>query len=249
MNIKFTDREDIREKRFAHIWSNKLDEVFSDVAPYYDRANYVASLGMLDRCRDHFISTINLAPEQKVLDVCAGTNSIGIELLTREPSLQVYAVDKSNSMQKHGAKLARNRGFHIESIISDVHHLPFPDNSFDVVTLQWASRHLKLLDSFSEIIRVLKPGGHFYHSDMLRPRSQFVGECYYAYLNISLSFTALLFHSGPAARDCKDYFIKAIRMFYSSDEISELLSLIGFSNISSKILLGGMVGFHKACKT
>jgi len=59
---------------------------------------------------------------------------------------------------------------------------------------------------------------------------------------------AFLFRSGPAALGCREYFINAIRMFYSSDELSELLATIGFKDISKKDILGGMIGLHKACK-
>ena len=75
-------------------------------------------------------------------------------------------------MQRVGGRLAEGQGPRIHSVIGDVHELPFPDNHFDVVTLQWATRHLRALKVFSEIRRVLRPGGRFHHCDMLRPRSE-----------------------------------------------------------------------------
>ncbi len=246
---QFLDREIIRKQEFEGIWTNELDDVFADVAAYYDRVNIIASLGLLNRWLQRFVSTIDTRPGQKVLDVCAGTNVIGRALLSREPGLDVHAIDKSVAMQEVGQRLAREKGFTIKSTIGDVHRLPFPDNHFDIVTLQWASRHLQIVDVFSEINRVLKPGGYFYHCDMLRPKEQFVAELYYAYLRISVPIVAFIFRSGPAALACRNYFIDAIRMFYSSEELSELLSRIGYSNISKKDILGGMIGLHKACKT
>ena len=44
--MQFSDREDIREKLFKRVWTEELNDVFADVAKYYDRANYVASLGL-----------------------------------------------------------------------------------------------------------------------------------------------------------------------------------------------------------
>ena len=124
-------RELVREERFNTIWTQELNKVFADVAPYYDRANYVASLGLWNWFLDSFMSTIEVQPNQRVLDVCAGTNAIGIALLRREPSLEVHAIDRSAEMQDVGRQRAAACGFHIHSVIGDVHELPFPDNHFD----------------------------------------------------------------------------------------------------------------------
>jgi len=246
--IQFSVREDVREREFKTVWTQELNDVFADVAKYYDRANHVASLGLWNWFRESFLSTIEIQSRLRVLDVCAGTNAIGIALLRRQPDLEVHAMDRSEAMQEVGRKRASRQGLHIESIIGDVHKLPFPDNHFDVVTLQYASRHLRILDVAQEIKRVLKPGGHFYHCDMLRPRNKFVEGLYYTYLRGCLTFTALIFRSSPAAQNCKKYFISALRMFYSADELSQLLRQVGYQAVSCKTLLGGMLGFHKAQK-
>ena len=248
MNDCYTGKENDREKAFNAIWSNEINAVFSDVARYYDRANFFASLGMLNRLRDRFISTIDIQPHHKVLDVCAGTNVIGISLLKKQPGLDVYAADRSIAMQQVGRDRAQNHGFRIKSFICDVHRLPFPDNYFDVVTLQWATRHLRVIDVFSEINRVLKPGGHFHHCDMLRPANKLVEQAYYLYLKVLMGVIPRLFRSGPASMKCRDYFIQAIRLFYSTEELSTLLKELGFKNVIGNSVLGGTVGFHKAHK-
>lgn len=248
MSYCYAGKENAREKAFEPIWSNDLDAVFSDVARYYDRANIFASLGLLNRLRDRFISTIDIHPGYKVLDVCAGTNVIGINLLKKQPALDVYAVDRSVAMQEVGRHCAQRHGFQIKTSIGDVHRLPYPDNYFDVVTLQWATRHLRVIEVFSEISRVLKPGGHFHHCDMLRPANRLVEEMYCLYLKILMGIIPRLFCSGPASMKCRDYFIQAIRMFYSTEELSALLAELGFSQITGQSVLGGTVGFHKACK-
>ncbi len=246
--IPFSAREENREEQFKQVWVEELDDVFADVARYYDRANHVASLGLWNWFRNRFIASIDVQSGQKVLDVCAGTNAIGIALLDKQPGLQVHAMDRSKAMQAVGQKSARKRGMHIDSTIGDVHVLPFPDNHFDVITLQYASRHLRIMDVCQEIRRVLKPGGHFYHCDMLRPANKFVEQSYYAYLRFCLNFTALVFRSSSSAHGCKEYFISALRMFYSADEFSDLLRDVEFEDISSRTLLSGMIGYHKAMK-
>ena len=241
-------RESVREERFNDVWTQQLDVVFADVAPYYDRANNVASLGLWNWFLSQFMSTIAIAPRERVLDVCAGTNAVGIALLAREASLDVHAMDRSAEMQAVGQRRAQARGFHIHSTIGDVHELPFPDDHFDVVTLQWASRHLRIKHVLSEILRVLRPGGRFHHCDMLRPANPAIERLYYAYLRCCLAFTGFVFRSGPVALNCKKYFISALEMFYSANELSIVLEEAGFRDVSYKTLFAGMIGMHRAVK-
>jgi len=191
---------------------------------------------------------VDIRPDERVLDVCAGTNAIGIALLRREPTLEVHAIDRSAAMQEVGRRNAEALGMRIRSVIDDVHTLPYPDNTFDVVTLQFASRHLRIRRVASEIRRVLKPGGRFYHCDMLRPGNRIVERLYYTYLRFCLWFTGFLFRSGPAALNCKKYFIQALQMFYTPQELSDMLEDVGFRDVTASTVFSGMLGFHRAVK-
>src|SRR3990172_10770502 len=86
-------REAVREQHFGAVWEEQLNDVFADVAPYYDRANYVASLGLWNWFLRRFMATVDVGPGQRVLDLCAGTNAIGIALLRREPTRGGHAPD------------------------------------------------------------------------------------------------------------------------------------------------------------
>jgi len=226
---QFAVREDTRTGKFNRVWTEELDHVFADVAKYYDRANHIASLGLWNWFLNSFLSTMEIDGGQRGLDLCAGTNAVGLALLKQHPDLSICAMDRSEAMQAVGAERAARQGVNIESVIGDVHELPFPDNHFDFVTLQWASRHLRIMDVSREAMRVLKPGGYFYHCDMLRPDSRIVASLYYAYLRICLTGTAWVFRSSPVALNCRDYFISTLRMFYSAAEFSELLREVGIN--------------------
>lgn len=241
-------RETVRAEKFSNIWANELNTVFADIAPHYDIANYVASMGLWGWFRKGFMKTINVYPNERVLDVCAGTNAIGIALLERESTIEVHAIDRSVEMQEIGAQNAQSRGFHIHVIIGDVHTLPFPDNHFDIVTLQFASRHLRVGQVFTEILRVLKPGGRFHHCDMLRPTGRIVSTVYYSYIRFMLWFTASIFRSGEAARNCQDYFVHALQTFYSVSELSSILKELGYTHVAEKSIFHGTLGFHCAVK-
>jgi demethylmenaquinone methyltransferase/2-methoxy-6-polyprenyl-1,4-benzoquinol methylase len=194
------------------------------------------------------MQSVDIKPNQKVLDVCGGTNAIGIALLKREPTLDVHAIDRSAAMQTVGQQRAAALGFQIKSTIGDVHVLPFPDHHFDIVTLQFASRHLRVREVFTEILRVLKPGGHFYHSDLLRPRNPIVKNLYYAYLRSCLGLTGLIVGSGPAAVKAKQYFLDALELFYTAEDLSILLRELGYVQVRMDTVFHGMLGFHRAVK-
>ena len=246
--VGFDRHEGARSDKFGDVWSSELNDAFKDIAKYYDKANHVASLGMWNWFLSNFLSIIDFQPEQKVLDVCAGTNAIGLALLREHPDLDVTAMDRSEAMQKVGRKSAERLGNRIASVIGDAHHLPFPDNHFDIVTLQWASRHLRVQDVLCEVKRVLRPEGSFYHCDMLRPNNRFVEKAYYTYLWACLEITSRIFASGSPALRQKAYFIDTLSMFYSAPELTEMLEYLGFKQVSEKTVLSGMVGFHKAMK-
>ena len=248
IDLDFQVRERARRDEFTPVWRDTLDAVFADVAPYYDIASDVASLGLCSRWRRRFTKSVEIGAGDRVLDVCAGTNGVGISLLKRQPDIHVSAIDRSAAMQEEGQKRAQAGGFKIESFVKDVHALPFPDASFDVVTLQFASRHLRVVEVFSEIHRVLRPGGAFYHSDMLRPENRLVAALYGFYLKACVSGTALAFRSGTAAWSCRNYFVRAIELFYSAAELTGLLKTVGFVEVTSHNAPGGIIAWHKAVK-
>lgn len=245
----FDQRETHRRSLFSHTWHELIPRVFADVPKYYRIGNVIASVGLWELWVWQFIRTIRLEPGYRALDVCAGTNDVGIRLLRKQPDISVTAIDRSQEMQEEGQKRAQRYGVSIDSVIHDVHQLPFPDGSFDVVTLQAASRHLQLDKVLPEILRVLKPGGSFYHCDMLKPPSPIVRWLYLQFLRLSVAWTALVFESTDASRSCCEYFKDAISHFYSPAELSDVLRLVGFTDVSCKTSIwGGMVGYHKAVR-
>ena len=83
---------------------------------------------------------------------------------------------------------------------------------------------------------------------ILRPGNPIVEKLYYAYLRFCLWFTGFLFRSGPAALNCKKYFIQALQMFYSAQELSDMLEEVGFRDVTATTVFSGMLGFHRAVK-
>jgi demethylmenaquinone methyltransferase/2-methoxy-6-polyprenyl-1,4-benzoquinol methylase len=246
----FLRRENLRARLFGDTWRTLIPEVFRDVPAYYDKGNAIASLGNCSRCSNKFTAAIRrrLPPGSKVLDVCSGTHDIPLRLLAKDPTLEIYAVDRSPHMTAEGQRRAGERGLTIRAQVCDAHALPFPDETFDAVTLQFASRHLEIIRALKEIHRVLKPGGVFCHHDMLRPTSRIIEEPYLIYLRGSVWFTAKLFGSSPESTKCIGYFADAIRHFYKPCELTALLKEVGFVEIENRSFLTGVLSYHISCK-
>jgi demethylmenaquinone methyltransferase/2-methoxy-6-polyprenyl-1,4-benzoquinol methylase len=239
-------KEHLRSHLFGETWRNLIPEVFRDVPTYYDKGNAVASLGSCSRWSNAFATTIHqyLPRGAKVLDVCSGTHDIPLRLLAFDPTLQIHAVDSSSHMTAEGQRRASERKLTVHARVCDAHVLPFDDNSFDAVTLQFASRHLEIIKMFKEIYRVLKPHGIFCHNDMLRPASQIVEVPYLTYLRFSVWFTARLFGSSAESMKCISYFANAIRHFYTPRELAALLAGVGFVGVESRDFLTGVMSYH-----
>jgi demethylmenaquinone methyltransferase/2-methoxy-6-polyprenyl-1,4-benzoquinol methylase len=243
-------KEDLRSRLFEETWRTLIPEVFRDVPAYYDKGNAVASLGSCSRWSATFATAVqrNLPHSANVLDVCSGTHDIPLRLLAIDPTLDIFTVDGSVHMTAEGQRRAGERNLKIHAHVCDAHALPFADNSFDAVTLQFASRHLEIIRAFKEIYRVLKPGGIFCHNDMLRPASRVVEIPYLAYLRFSVWFTAKLFGSSAESMKCIGYFTNAIRHFYTPRELTELLEGVGFVCIESRNFLTGVMSYQVSRK-
>ena len=131
-----------------------IPEVFRDVPTYYDKGNAVASLGNCSRWSTTFATAIHryLPHGANILDVCSGTHDIPLRLFAIDPTLDIYTVDGSMHMTAEGQRRARERNLAIHAQVCDAHALPFADNSFDAVTIQFASRHLEIIRAFKESI-------------------------------------------------------------------------------------------------
>ena len=239
-------KEDLRSHLFGETWRTLIPEVFRDVPAYYDKGNAVASLGSCSRWSTTFATAIHrhLPHGAKVLDVCSGTHDIPLRLLALDPTLQIDAVDGSVHMTAEGQRRARERNLTIHARVCDAHVLPFADNSFEAVTLQFASRHLEIIRTFKEIYRVLKPGAAYHYGRRCRPASRIVEVPYLTYLRFSVWFTAKLFGSSAESMKCVGYFADAIRHFYRPRELTELLEGVGFVGIESRSFLTGVMSYH-----
>src|SRR5436305_11197063 len=109
--------------------SHRVRQLFSRIASRYDLINDVQSFGMHLLWKRTLINAANLSAGETVLDVCCGTGDIALRLLQK--GARVVGSDFTPEMLFQ----ARKRSGDVTWIQADALDLPFPNESFDVVTI------------------------------------------------------------------------------------------------------------------
>ena len=140
-----------------------VQRMFDEIAPQYDRANHVLSMGF-DRVwwnsTAKYFDPILKRPEARILDLCCGTADMTAALLARRPAnaAPILAIDFSHEMIERGRhKLA---GKPVEFVEADALNMPIEDGTLDLVVSAFGFRNLADYNAgLREIRRVLRPGG------------------------------------------------------------------------------------------
>jgi demethylmenaquinone methyltransferase / 2-methoxy-6-polyprenyl-1,4-benzoquinol methylase len=138
-------------------------ELFSSIAPTYDRLNHLLSFGLDRRWWRRTAVTfgeILARPDARVLDICCGTGDQTAALFAERPANgePVTGLDFSVAMLRLAER--KYAGANVRWVEGDAMALPFPDNSLDLVTSAFGFRNLRnYAAGLAEICRVLKPGG------------------------------------------------------------------------------------------
>ncbi|MDA8243157.1 MAG: class I SAM-dependent methyltransferase [Elusimicrobia bacterium] len=215
---------------------------------FYESANSFLTLGLDGRwrraaARAAFAAVPGAAD---VLDVCCGTGDLSAALLKARKDVRLTGADLNEAMlslaakKLPGAKLVR----------AEAKKLPFPDGSFDLVTMAFAARNLnidraKMLEALREFRRVLRPGGAFVNLETSVPRAPLLRLPMTLYVKAAIGLLNLI---SPRSRDSYSFLRDTILSFYPADDFSSLLREAGFSAASYLRLFPGPVAVHTAKK-
>ena len=222
-----------------------VTDLFNRTARDYDWIIQVMSLGSSQWYRHKALRQAGLGEGMKALDVACGTGSVtGPAAKIVGPSGSVIGLDASTGMllqaqQRGCAKLVQARA---ES-------LPFPDNHFDLVSMGYALRHVSdLKRTFTEYLRVLKPGGAMLILEISRPRSRIGFALARMYLKVVVPWVAWVGTGNKSARTLMRYFWDTIEECVPAETILAVAAEVGFTGCRLYEWGGGLTRDYTAMK-
>jgi demethylmenaquinone methyltransferase / 2-methoxy-6-polyprenyl-1,4-benzoquinol methylase len=227
--------------------SRAVREMFTSIAPRYDLLNHLLSANVdrlwwrrTARTFRHILSRERAA----VLDLCCGTGDMAFALQKQGKTAAITGADFSHAMLVR-ARAKTTSAKPIAWIESDALRLPFPDNSFDLVTSAFGFRNLADYDAgLGEIFRVLRPGGECGILDFSEPGG-IVGKVYNVYFKSVLPRIGKAISGNDGAYA---YLPASVRRFPSPPELIERMTKAGFRESSWTPYTFGIAGLFRGKK-
>jgi demethylmenaquinone methyltransferase/2-methoxy-6-polyprenyl-1,4-benzoquinol methylase len=211
--------------------------MFDRIASVYDAMNRAMTLG-LDRRWRRLTAQAAVRPGDKVLDACCGTGDLA--LAGRAAGGDVVGVDFSEAMLAR----ARRKAPEIEWVRGDAAALPFPDETFDAVTVGFGIRNLADLEGgLRELARVLKPGGKVGCLEITRPRG-ILRPFFRLWFDGLVPVVGKVLPGGAAY----SYLPASVRRFPGPEDLAAAMRRAGFGEVGWRVLGGGIVALHVGTK-
>ena len=225
----------------------RLDEIvqmFSQIAPRYDRANHILSFQRDRAWRRVLVQQAAPKPGERLLDLCTGTGDVAIEFASACPELEIVGLDLSEEML-HVAreKLAHLSLDHrVQLVQGNALELPFAENSFEIVTIAFGLRNLPdRTRGLKEIYRVLSPGGRAFIVEFSLPQSSLVRLVYLPYLRYIVPIVGGMVSGSRAPYE---YLRDSIEGFPERAQILEELYEVGFRPVGYRDLTCGVATLY-----
>ena len=225
-----------------------VKEKFSSISGRYDLLNSLLSLQIDRYWRWRTVRLLREFPEGWVMDLCAGTLPLSLELTRQAARRQVLAIDFCEDMLQAGAKSLPNDGRRgrIFPVCGDGEIIPAPTNSFWGCTVAFGVRNLsQTLQGLKEMHRILRPSGKLLILEFSRPTNPIIKPIYTFYLNRILPAVAGLI-SGD--KEAYQYLASSIAAFYEPEELQAMMREAGFASVSRVPLTFGIVSLYIGIK-
>jgi demethylmenaquinone methyltransferase / 2-methoxy-6-polyprenyl-1,4-benzoquinol methylase len=224
----------------------RVRAVFESVAGNYDLMNDLMSMGVHRLWKRFTLSQTGLRPGQRALDVAGGTGDLASGMAGQVGANgRVVLTDINAAMLSRGRDTLIDRG-HVSNVsfaIANAECLPFPDSTFDCVTIGFGLRNVTdKAAALRSMARVLRPGGQLLVLEFSHPVVPGMRPLYDAY-----SFSVLPWLGKVIARDADSYryLAESIRRFPTQDALIEMMGNAGLENCRFHNLSGGIVAVHR----
>jgi demethylmenaquinone methyltransferase/2-methoxy-6-polyprenyl-1,4-benzoquinol methylase len=222
-----------------------VGEVFSSVARQYDLMNDLMSLGVHRLWKRYFVGTSGVRRGDRVLDLAGGTGDIAALLHERVGDTgEVVVGDINAAMLGVGRDRLTDRGLvrGIHYAQMDAQALPFPDGSFELVTIAFGLRNVTdQLSALREMRRVLRPGGRALVLEFSQVKPEWFRPLYDFHSFQVLPRLGKLFANDA---DSYQYLAESIRKHPPQAQLQAMMADAGFVNCSHRNLNGGIVAIH-----
>jgi len=221
---------------------------FSSISKDYDFLNSLLSMKVDSYWRWVTTRELKEFPKGAILDLCAGTLPLSLELTRQAPERNVVAIDFCEDMLLSGLKTLPDDGRRerITAVCGDGEEIPAASEKFWGITVAFGVRNLAQTEKgLAEMWRVLKPGGKLLILEFSRPRNAFFKPFYNFYLNRVLPKIAGLV-SGD--KEAYEYLASSIAKFYEPEVLLSMMKDAGFSRQYCRPLTMGIVTLYIGIK-
>jgi demethylmenaquinone methyltransferase / 2-methoxy-6-polyprenyl-1,4-benzoquinol methylase len=229
--------------------ARRVRGVFDSVTDRYDLMNDLMSAGTHRIWKRFTLALANLHPGQRALDVAGGTGDLAAGLARQVGEQGLVVLSDINA-----AMLARGRDRLIDAGIAanvafvqaDAQRLPFPDGSFDCITIGFGLRNVTdKAAALAAMRRVLKPGGQLLVLEFSRPSVAGLKPLYDAY---SFRILPLLGRWVAGDEASYRYLAESIRMHPDQETLLAMMRDAGLEGCRYHNLSGGIVAVHRGYK-
>ena len=226
--------------------ARRVGDVFRSVAPSYDLMNDLMSLGMHRLWKRFAVELAGVRAGSRVLDVASGSGDLARAFARRAGATgQVVMTDINAAMLAVGRDRLVDEGVLAPAALCDAEKLPFPDDTFDCVSVAFGLRNMTHKDrALAEMRRVARPGGRVLVLEFSRPWKP-LARAYDAY-----SFTILPALGKYVAKDeaAYRYLAESIRMHPDQETLKAMMEAAGLARVEYFNLAAGVVALHRGWK-
>lgn len=227
----------------------RVREVFNSVARQYDLMNDLMSAGLHRLWKRVAVETAAVRPGMHVLDLASGTGDLARAMAKRAGRHgSVVLADINDQMLRVGRDRSIDAGElnGLSWCQCDAETLPFPDASFDRVTIGFGLRNVtEKENALREMYRILKPQGRALVLEFSKPLSAPLEQLYDLY---SFNVLPTLGQWVANDKDSYQYLAESIRKHPDQDTLKQMMEHAGFSKTRVQNLTGGIVAIHSGEK-